>query len=174
MEPLQLKQNLTDLYLSDVYRDVWLFKFLIFCEEMFGRGEPISVKEHSELNSKYTEEGIINMLEFLVDNIFVVFKRSACQWVQIVPSPSRYIESNITIMLKLFNFLKIYISHSDGKTSVERDLVEIFKYDAFHVSCVAVNLMVNTFYLIRTREIIRYRLTTTLRRRQIKKYTASN
>ena len=29
--------------------------------------------EHSNLKSKYTEENIIKMLEFLVDNIFVVF-----------------------------------------------------------------------------------------------------
>ena len=31
------------------------------------------VKEHSDSKNKYTEDDIINMLEFLVDNIFVVF-----------------------------------------------------------------------------------------------------
>ena len=31
------------------------------------------VKDHSDLKNKYTEDDIINMLEFLVDNIFVVF-----------------------------------------------------------------------------------------------------
>ena len=31
------------------------------------------VKEHSDSKSKYTEDDIINMLEFLVDTIFVVF-----------------------------------------------------------------------------------------------------
>ena len=31
------------------------------------------MKEHSDAKNKYTEEDIIKMLEFLVDNIFVVF-----------------------------------------------------------------------------------------------------
>ena len=31
------------------------------------------VKEHSDSKNKYTEDDIINMPEFLVDNIFVVF-----------------------------------------------------------------------------------------------------
>ena len=34
---------------------------------------PYFVKEHSESKNKYTEDDIINMLEFLVVNIFVVF-----------------------------------------------------------------------------------------------------
>ena len=31
------------------------------------------MKEYSDFKSKYTTEDIIKMLEFLVDNIFVVF-----------------------------------------------------------------------------------------------------
>ena len=38
-----------------------------------GREGPYFVKEHSDSKNKYTEEDIIKMLEFLVDNIFVVF-----------------------------------------------------------------------------------------------------
>ena len=38
-----------------------------------GREGPYFVKEHFDSKSKYTEEDIIRMLEFLVDNIFVVF-----------------------------------------------------------------------------------------------------
>ena len=34
---------------------------------------PYFVKEDSDSKNKYTEDDIINMLEFLVDNIFVVF-----------------------------------------------------------------------------------------------------
>ena len=41
--------------------------FVLGCEG------PYFVKEHSDLKKKYTEEDIIKMLEFLVDNIFVVF-----------------------------------------------------------------------------------------------------
>ena len=40
---------------------------------VLGREGPYFVKEHSDSKYKYTEEDIIKMLEFLVDNIFVVF-----------------------------------------------------------------------------------------------------
>ena len=40
---------------------------------VLGREGPYFVKEHSYSRNKYTEEDIINMLNFLVDNIFVVF-----------------------------------------------------------------------------------------------------
>ena len=43
-------------------------KFLVL-----GREGPCFVKEHSYLKNKYTEDGIINILEFLFDNIFVFF-----------------------------------------------------------------------------------------------------
>ena len=39
---------------------------------VLGREGPYFVKEHSDSKNKYTEDDIINMLEFLVDNIFVV------------------------------------------------------------------------------------------------------
>ena len=44
------------------------YKYLVL-----GREGPYFVKEHSDAKNKYTEEDIIKMLEFLVDNIFVVF-----------------------------------------------------------------------------------------------------
>ena len=44
------------------------YKFLVL-----GRKGPYFVKEHSDSKNRYTEDDIINMLEFLVDNIFVVF-----------------------------------------------------------------------------------------------------
>ena len=40
---------------------------------VLGRKGPYFVKEQSDLKSKYTEDHIINTLEFLVDNIFLVF-----------------------------------------------------------------------------------------------------
>ena len=40
---------------------------------VLGREGPYFRKEHSDSKNKYTEEDIIKMLEFLVDNIFVVF-----------------------------------------------------------------------------------------------------
>ena len=38
-----------------------------------GHEEPYFVKEYSGSKNKYSEDDIIKMLEFLVDNIFVVF-----------------------------------------------------------------------------------------------------
>ena len=40
---------------------------------VLGRKGPYFAKEHSDSKNKYTEDDIINMLEFLVDNMFVVF-----------------------------------------------------------------------------------------------------
>ena len=51
--------------------------------------------EHSDSKNKYTEDDIINMLEFLVDNIFVVFGEKVFQQHsnghKLYPSPSRHI-----------------------------------------------------------------------------------
>ena len=55
------------------------------------------MKEHSDLKSKYIEEDIIKMLEFLVDNIFVVFSGKVFKQIIGIPkgtlcsSPSRFI-----------------------------------------------------------------------------------
>ena len=43
------------------------------------------MKEHSDSKSKYIEEDIIRMLEFLVDNIFVVFAGKVFQQIIGVP-----------------------------------------------------------------------------------------
>ena len=39
---------------------------------VLGHGGPFFVKEYSDLKNKYADDGIINMIEFLVDNIFVI------------------------------------------------------------------------------------------------------
>ena len=56
------------------------YKYLVL-----GREGPYFVKEHSDLNSKYTGENIIRMLEFLVDNIFVVFAGKVFQQIYGIP-----------------------------------------------------------------------------------------
>ena len=43
------------------------------------------MKEHSDSKSKYTEEDVIKMLEFLVDNIFVVFAGKVFQQIIGIP-----------------------------------------------------------------------------------------
>ena len=52
---------------------------------VLGREGPFFVKEHSDSKNKYTEEDIIKMLEFLVDNIFVVFAGKVFQQIVGIP-----------------------------------------------------------------------------------------
>ena len=61
--------------LTSIIRNAFIFKngnrrykYLVL-----GLEETYFVKEHSDSKSKYSEDDIIKMLEFLVDNIFVVF-----------------------------------------------------------------------------------------------------
>ena len=61
-------------------RDSFLHKYLVL-----GREGPHFVKEHSDSKSKYTEEDIIKMLEFLADNIFVVFAGKVFQQIIGIP-----------------------------------------------------------------------------------------
>ena len=56
------------------------YKFLVL-----GREGPYFVKEHSDSKNNYTEDDIIKMLEFLVENIFVVFGGNVFQ--QIIGNP---------------------------------------------------------------------------------------
>ena len=56
------------------------YKYLVL-----GREGPYFVREHSYSKSKYTEEDIIRMLEFLVDNIFVVFAGKVLQQIIGIP-----------------------------------------------------------------------------------------
>ena len=52
---------------------------------VLGREGPYYVKEHSDSKNKYTEDDIINMLEFLVDNFFVVFGGKIFQQIVGIP-----------------------------------------------------------------------------------------
>ena len=56
------------------------YKYLVLVRE-----GPYFVKEHSYSKNKYTEEDIIKMLEFLVDNIFVVFVGKVFQQIIGIP-----------------------------------------------------------------------------------------
>ena len=56
------------------------YKFLVL-----GREGPYFVKEDSDSKNKYSEVDIINMLEFLVDNICVVFGGKVFQQIVGIP-----------------------------------------------------------------------------------------
>ena len=52
---------------------------------VLGREGPYLVKEHSDSKSKYTEDDIINMLEFLVDKMSLVFGGKVFQQIADIP-----------------------------------------------------------------------------------------
>ena len=54
---------------------------------VLGREGLYFVREHSDSKSKYTEEDIVRMLEFLVDNIVVVFAGKVFQQIIGIPMP---------------------------------------------------------------------------------------
>ena len=56
------------------------YKFLVL-----GHEETYFVKEHSDSKNKYSEDDIIKMLEFIVDNIFVVFAGKVSQQIVGIP-----------------------------------------------------------------------------------------
>ena len=56
------------------------YKYLVL-----GHEESYFVKEHSDSKQKYSENDIIKMLEFLVDNIFVVFAGNVFQQIVGIP-----------------------------------------------------------------------------------------
>ena len=65
-----------------------LFTKMEIADKMFlvlGCEGPYFVREHSDSKNKYTEDDIINMLEFLVDNIFVVFGGNVFQQIVGIP-----------------------------------------------------------------------------------------
>ena len=84
----KLKSRLATIIRNSFIHKNWnrRYKFLVL-----GLEAPDFVKEHSDSKNKYTEDDIIDMLEFLVDNMFVVFegkvsnRYSAFQLAQIVP-----------------------------------------------------------------------------------------
>ena len=66
------------------------YKYLVL-----GREGPYFVEEPFDLKNKYTDDDIIKVLEFLVDNISVVFARKVFHQIigipKLCPSPSRHI-----------------------------------------------------------------------------------
>ena len=68
------QQKLKDR-LTSIIRNAFIFKNVNrrYTYLVLGHEETYFVKEHSDSKNKYSEDDIIKMLEFLVDNIFVVF-----------------------------------------------------------------------------------------------------
>ena len=57
---------------------------------MLGRDRSYFVKHHSDSTKKFSETDIFNMLEFLIDNIFVMFGGRVFQQTVGIPRQTSY------------------------------------------------------------------------------------
>ena len=70
---------------SQLSSETLSFTKMEIADTNLGRKGPYFVKEHSDSKNKYTADHIINKLEFLVDNIFVVFGGKVFQEIVGIP-----------------------------------------------------------------------------------------
>ena len=82
---------------------------------VLGHEEPYFVKEHSDSKNKYTKEDIITMLEFLVDNIFVVFAGKVFQQIIGIPMGTNCVPLLADIFLYSYEAEAIQSFLSAGK-----------------------------------------------------------
>ena len=115
------------------------------------------VKEHSDSKSKYTEEGIIKIFEFLVDNIFVVFAEKVFQQIigipigtNCAPRPSRHISvfiRRIQVLLLVcrkwlasqFNFTYRYL---EDVLSIQTFIIQTLRI--YSVRCIPLSMRSKT------------------------------
>ena len=73
--------------LASIIRNSFMFKIgnRRYKYLVLGHEESYFVKEHSDSKHKYSEDDIIKMLEFLIDNIFVVFAGKVFQHIVAIP-----------------------------------------------------------------------------------------
>ena len=92
---------------------------------VLGREGPYFVKEHSDSKkNKYTEDDIINMLEFLVDNIFAVFGGKVLQQIVGIPMGTNCAPLLADIFLYLYEaeFIQSLLSTGKKKISISVQL----------------------------------------------------
>ena len=103
--------------LTSIIRNAFMFKngnrrykYLVL-----GHEETYFVKEHSDSKSKYSEDDIIKMLEFLVDNIFVVFAGKVFQQTVGIPMGTNCAPLHAEIFLYSYEMDFIQSLLSTGK-----------------------------------------------------------
>ena len=99
------------------------YKFLVL-----GRQGPYFVKEHSDSKNKYTEDDIINMLEFLVDYIFVLFGDKVFQQIVGIPMGTNCALLRADIFLYSYEAEFIQSLLSTGKTKVASQFNFTYRY----------------------------------------------
>ena len=97
-------------------------------EYILGREGPYFVKEYSDSKIKYTEDDIINMLEFLVDNIFVVFGGKVYQQIVGIPMGTNCAPLLADIFLYSYEAEFIQSLLSTGKTKLASQFNFTYRY----------------------------------------------
>ena len=90
--------------------------------------ETYFVKEHSDFKNKYSEDDIIKMLEFLIDNIFVVFARKVFQQTVAIPMVTNCAPLLDDISLYSYEAEFIQILLSPGKEQLASRFNLSYKY----------------------------------------------
>ena len=95
---------------------------------VLGRKGPYFVKEHSDSKNKYTEDDIIKMLEFLVDNIFVVFGGKIFEQIVGIPMGTNCVPLLADIFLYSYEAEFIQTLLSNGKKKLASRFNFIYRY----------------------------------------------
>ena len=121
----KLKERLTS-----IIRNAFIFKngnrrykYLVL-----GHDETYFVKEHSDSNNKYSEDDIIKMLEFLVDNIFVVFAGKVFQQTVGIPMGTNCAPLLVDIFLYSYEADFIQSLLSTGKKNLASRFNLTYRY----------------------------------------------
>ena len=80
---------------------------------------PYFVKDHSDSKHKYTENDIVNMLEFLVDNIFVVFGGKVFQQIVGIPMGTKEHGSLPHHIARTLTARRICLGHSKSSILIQ-------------------------------------------------------
>ena len=99
------------------------YKFLVL-----GREGPSFVKEHSDSKNKYTEDDTINMLEFQVDIIFVVFGGKVFQQIVGIPMGTNCAPLLADIFLHSYEAEFIQFLLSTGKKKLASQFNFTYRY----------------------------------------------
>ena len=86
------------------------------------------VKEHSDSKNKYTEDDIINMLQFLVDNIFVVFGGKVFQQIVGIPMGTNCAPLLADILLYSYEEEFIQSLLSPGKKKLASQFIYTYRH----------------------------------------------
>ena len=134
--------------LADIIRNSFIhkngnrrYKFLVL-----GREGPYFVKQHSDSKNKYTEDDIVNMLEFLVDNIFVVFGGKVFQQIVGIPMGTNCAPLLADIFLYSYEaeFIQSLLStsHTDTSMTYCQSITQILRI--IWVRCIPLSLRSKT------------------------------